>query len=77
MIKVYKKNDDYILELWGASTKHPDSVFKYSDWEYKSQYFEDKYQIYQWLLYCASMLDFPFFAKELVDFANKEWYNWG
>ena len=30
--------DDIVLELWGASTKHPDSVFHFSDWEDKSPY---------------------------------------
>ena len=74
---ILKKTDnDYILELWGASTKHPDSVFRYSEWENKSEYFEDKYQIYQWLLNCASRLSFPFHAKNLVDYANEHWYNW-
>lgn len=70
------ENNDYVLELWGASTKHPDSIFHYSEWENKSPYFEDEYQVYQWLLYCASKLDFPFHAKNLVDYANKHWYNW-
>lgn len=74
---ILKKTDnDYILELWGASTKHPDSVFRYSEWENKSEYFEDRYQIYQWLLNCASRLSFPFHAKNLVDYANEHWYNW-
>lgn len=74
---ILKKTDnDYVLELWGASTKHPDSVFRYSEWENKSEYFEDKYQIYQWLLNCASRLSFPFHAKNLVDYANEHWYNW-
>lgn len=71
-----KIDNDYVLELWGASTKHPDSVFRYSEWENKSEYFEDKYQIYQWLLNCASRLSFPFHAKNLVDYANEHWYNW-
>lgn len=70
------ENNDYVLELWGASTKHPDSIFHYSEWPDKSPYFEDEYQVYQWLLYCASRLDFPFHAKNLVDYANKHWYNW-
>ena len=76
--QVLYKNDngDYVLELWGGSTKHPDSVFHYSDWGDKSPYFDDEVQIYQWLLYCASKLSFPFHAKKLVDFANENWYNW-
>lgn len=76
-IVVEKSNDfGYVLELWGASTKHPDSVFYYCDWEDKSEFFDDEVQIYQWLLYCASKLNFPFYAKNLVDYANEKWYNW-
>ena len=73
---VYQNEEnDYILELWGASTKHPDSIFRYSDWKDKSDMFAPKYQIMQWLFYCASKLTFPFYAKELVNYALKEWDN--
>jgi hypothetical protein len=76
MIKVYQNNaEDYVCELWGASTKHPDSVFHFKNFK-KSEFIEEEYQIYQWLLECASKLTWPFHAKELVDYANKEWYNW-
>ena len=76
MIKVYlDENKDYVCELWGASTKHPDSRFNMKNFK-KTDLIADKYQVYQWLLECASKLTFPFFAKELVDYANKHWYNW-
>ena len=76
MIKVIEdKEYGYILELWGASTKHPDSRFFFKDFK-KNDFIEDKYQIYQWLLECASKLTWPFYAKELVDYANENWYNW-
>lgn len=75
-IIVEERENDYVCELWGASTKHPDSIFYYSDWEDKSPYFEDKYQVFQWLLWIASRRQFPFHAKELVDYAIKNWYNW-
>ena len=77
MIKCYKRenDNDYVLELWGASTKHPDSMFFFSEWQDKVDYFEDEEQVYQWLLYCASRLTFPFYAKDLVDYANEKWYN--
>ena len=76
MIKVYlDENNDYVCELWNASTKHPDSCFNMKNFK-KVEFIEDKYQVYQWLLECASKLTFPFFAKELVDYANKHWYNW-
>ena len=76
MIKVIENEKyGYILELWGASTKHPDSRFFFKDFK-KNEFIEDKYQVYQWLLECASKLDWPFHAKELVDYANQNWYNW-
>ena len=76
MIKVYlNKDNDYVCELWGASTKHPDSIFYMKDFK-KVDFIEDKYQVYQWLLKCASNLTFPPHAKKLADYANKHWYNW-
>ena len=45
-IVVYKNEEnDYVCELWGASTKHPDSIFHMnSDGEYKKSglYDDDK-----------------------------------
>jgi hypothetical protein len=29
-IVVEEVNGDYVCELWGASTKHPDASFRYS-----------------------------------------------
>ena len=76
MIKVYlDKNNDYVCELWGGSTKHPDSVFNMKNFK-KADFLDDKYQVYQWLLECASKLTFPCHARDLVDYANKHWYNW-
>ena len=75
-IKVYKdETKGYVCELWGASTKHPDSVFFYNDWEFKTDLFEDELQIFQWLLYIASRLTFPFYAKDLAEYAINNWYN--
>ena len=76
MIKVYKNDEnDYVCELWAASTKHPDSVFHMND--FKTVDFIDKeYQVFQWLLECASKLTFPFHAKELTEYALKNWVNW-
>jgi hypothetical protein len=76
MVKVYKNNEnDYVCELWAASTKHPDSVFHMKDFK-KVNFIEDKYQVFQWLLECASKMTFPFHAKELAEYAFKHWYNW-
>lgn len=75
-IVVIEEENDYVLELWGASTKHPDAAFRYSDWDDKCSMFEDKYQVFQWLLWVASKRQWPFHAKELVDYAVTNWYNW-
>ena len=63
---------DTILELWGASTKHPDCLFKFSNFKL-SEWFPKDRQIFQWILECASKLDFPIHARELVDFALDVW----
>lgn len=74
MARIFKsKEHGYVCELWGASTKHPDEVFFFDDFK-KSEYFEDKYQVFQWLLECASKLAFPMHAYWLADTAMTEWY---
>lgn len=76
MIKVFKNDSgDYVCELWGGSTKHPDSVFHFEDF-HKVDYISDDNQIFQWLLECASKLTFPPHAKELVEYALKNWVLW-
>ena len=86
MIKVYECYDlmdengkckkDITLELWSSSTKHPDSKFYFSDFK-KTPYINEKDQIFQWLLECASKLVHPFFAKELAEYALENYTNWG
>lgn len=75
---IVRKDDKYIytLELWGASTKHPDSIFHYSDYK-KVDWLDDRCQVFQWLLECASKLTFPFHAKCLTEYALRHWCNWG
>lgn len=70
MYKLYSRidNHDTILELWGASTKHPDSLFRFSDFTL-SDWFPSHRQLFQWILECASKLSFPIHARELVDYA--------
>lgn len=76
MIKVYQdEENDYVCECWGASTKHPDSIDRFSNWEDKTDLIEEKYQIYQWLLWIASRKMFPFHARMMVDYANEKWYD--
>jgi len=75
-IVVEKLDNDYIYmcELWSSSTKHPDARFFYSDWKDKSKFFSDEYQVFQWLLWIASQLQFPYYAKRLTEYALKNWY---
>ena len=40
-IIVEKVDNDYICELWGASTKHPDARFRYSEWGDRTDLFDD------------------------------------
>lgn len=70
--KLYSRLSDRetVLELWGASTKHPDSTFYFSNFNL-SAFFEPEEQTYQWLLECASKLTIPFHAYALVVFANQ------
>ena len=78
---VYKDDDgDYVCELWESSTHHPDVVYHMNaDGKYKKSglYDDDKYEVFQWLLWIASRRQWPFHAKELTEYALKNWYNWG
>lgn len=64
-----------ILELWGGSTKHPDSRFHFSDFE-KCEFVQEEHQLFQWVLECASKLTFPFHAKALTEWALKTLVSW-
>ena len=70
-IRLYSKlaTKDTILELWGGSTKHPDSKFFFSDY-LKVEYINEDVQIFQWLLECASKMSFPFHAYKIMKFAE-------
>ena len=75
-IRLYEDSEHaYILELWGGSTKHPDIVFYFDNFK-KSKYMEDKNQVFQWILYCASELNFPNQAELLAQYALEKWVNW-
>ena len=75
---VYKDDDgDYVCELWEASTRHPDVVYHMNaDGKYKKSglYDDDKYEVFQWLLFIAGDLTFRFHAYSLVQYALREWY---
>lgn len=57
-----------VLELWGGSTKHPDSIFRFSDFQ-KSEWHPEHTQLFQWVLECASKLPHPFHAASLARWA--------
>ena len=78
--KVLYKNEEgnWVLELWGGSTKHPDSVFhmedwKMADWVDSTDEVMVEGQVPQWLMYCASLLTFPPYARDLAEFAIKKY----
>ena len=74
--KLYSRLSDHetVLELWGGSTKHPDSVFWFSDFKC-SDWFEPIDQIVPWLLECASKLNFPYYSYTLAKWAIER-YDW-
>ena len=74
--KVFYKHEKYgyILELWGASTKHPDSVFYFEDFQ-KNEIFTDEEQLFQWICECASKLAFPPHAVSLIEWGLEHFIN--
>lgn len=71
MYKLYSdiETRETFLELWGASTKHPDSVFRFSNFQL-SEWFEPEDQMIQWILECASKMNFPYHAWALAVWAT-------
>ena len=69
MYKLYCNIDtkDTILESWGASTKHPDSIYYYSDYDNKSE-LDDSFEFngVQWLAYIASNCLWSFHSISLM-----------
>lgn len=79
-LKIYECYDennekDLTLEVWSSSTKYPDAKFYFSDFE-KSIWIAEEYQIFQWLLECASKMNFPSTAKEIAELALKDYVTW-
>ena len=79
-IVIYKTDDDVICELWGASTKHADVIYSMNSMV-ENKKFErcllsdnKDHDIYQWLLYVASIQMWKNTAKEIVKIANEEWF---
>lgn len=57
-----------VLELWGGSTKHPDVMFFFSNFQL-SEWYEPEDQTLPWLLECASNLNIPYHSYELAKWA--------
>lgn len=55
------------FESWGASTKHPDSIYRFSDYENKASIDETfEFNCYQWLAYIASNCLWSFHSVNLM-----------
>jgi hypothetical protein len=73
---IYKNDEgNLVFETWGASTKHPDTVYHFEDFQ-KTEYFQEIYQVFQWLCEIASRQVFPMHAKEIMDYAYDKWNLW-
>lgn len=82
IIKVYEcwgietdSEKDLTLEVWSSSTKYPDAKFYFSDFN-KSDWVDNKHQVFQWLLECASKMRFPTTAKQISDLAYEKYITW-
>lgn len=70
MYRLYSRISDHetILEIWAGSTKHPDSVFRFSNFE-TCDWFDPQAQIVPWLFECASKMEWPVHAYHLARWA--------
>ena len=73
-VKLYNKDDDYILELWSSSTKHPDYVKALSSYEKISKpllkdYLTIEERLFYLLTYVASEMMWISTSKELIKIA--------
>lgn len=68
--RLYSRLSDHetVLELWGASTKHPDSIFYFSDFQL-CDWFPREEQIVPWIFECASKMCFSYHAYSLAKWA--------
>ena len=73
-IKLYNNGIDYVLELWGASTKHPDYCKTLSSYENSHEdILRDcrsiKERLYYFLTYVSSEMLWINTAKDLIEIA--------
>ena len=71
-IHLYESCDDYLLEIWGSSTKHPDSVDRYSNERFiKSEYIPRSKQVYNFILQVAANCELPMYSAKVARFGLK------
>lgn len=70
-----RERKDLTLEVWSSSTKYPDAKFYFKDFK-KSNWVDEKHQVFQWLLECASKMNFPPTAKQIADLAYEKYITW-
>lgn len=77
MYKLYSRISDHetVLECWGASTKHPDSVFLFSKFVTTTLVSKES-QIPAWIWECASRMIFPFHSYTLAQFGIELFEGW-
>lgn len=59
---------DTYFEMWGASTKHPDVMYRFSDFVKSDYVSDDAWNIAPWIFECASKLSFPCHSVEVAEF---------
>lgn len=74
-VKLYNNGNDYILELWGASTKHPDyskslSGYENSHDDILREYRNINERLFYFLTYVASEMLFIQTARQLLEIAS-------
>lgn len=85
-IVIYKTEDDVVCELWGeslwgGSTKHPDTIYTMNSQIKQGLFVRSissnsiEEDVYQWLLFIASIQIWKTTAKKIVDIATKDWYD--
>ena len=72
MYKLYSdiETKETILECWGGSTKHPDVVFHFSDFQL-SGWVNPEFQTVPWILECASKMNLPYHSYSLAKWSCK------
>ena len=76
-LRLYYKNDDFVFEIWGGSTKHPDSTFTFSAWKNREiipdlrDNYDFDYAWLQWLSYIASTMLFESTTRDILQLAGE------